>query len=222
MRNSGRRSGYNAQFGTYSVDGQMVTFHLQAALSPNRVGIDDMMRFKVSGDKLFTSQPRSWHNYPFEERMEWKRLNVEPKGQVYSLVSVEVLTPDGKPEPKEGKWMGAQPTGQLINLSAGYYALQVMRDPRPQWSGDYFPEASKKDKLAVVLGNYADYGTYTYDPATAVSTSHILGSLWPNLRGHDLKTHPQMDGDRFINTTDPIDTGKGNALVYRWTWEPIK
>ena len=39
----------------------------------------------------------------------------------------------------------------------------------------------------------------------------MLGSLWPNLRGHDLKTHPQMDGDRFINTTDPIDTGKGNA-----------
>lgn len=23
-------------------------------------------------------------------------------------------------------------------------------------------------------------------------------------------------------TTDPIDTGKGKALVYRWTWEAVK
>ena len=85
-----------------------------------------------------------------------------------------------------------------------------------------FYNASKKGMVAAALGYYADYGTYTCDPAAAVSTSHMLGSLWPNLRGHDLKTHPQMDGDRFINTTDPIDTGKGKSLVYRWTWEPIK
>jgi hypothetical protein len=214
--------GYDAQFGTYSVHDQRVTFHLQAALWPNRVGIDETMHYQVSADKLITSRGLSYHNSPIEERMEWRRLNVEPKGKVYSLVSVEVLTPDGKPDPQQGKWMGDHPTGQLIDLPAGYYALQVMRDPRPRWSGEYFPEANEKVKLAAVLGNYADYGTYTYDAANAVSTSHMLGSLWPNLRGHDLKTHPQMDGDRFINTTDPIDTGKGTSLIYRWTWEVVK
>jgi hypothetical protein len=31
-----------------------------------------------------------------------------------------------------------------------------------------------------------------------------------------------MDGNRCIDTTDPIDAGKGKARVCRRTWEPIK
>jgi hypothetical protein len=212
--------GYFAHFGTYSTDNLKVTWHIQAGLGSDWMPVDDTMSYQVSGDKLITSQNIDWVGHIFERRVEWRRLDVEPKGQVYSLTRVEVLAPDGTPDPEQGKWMGDHPTGQLIDLSAGYYSLQVMQDPYPPSYSIW--NATKKQKLAAVLGYYADYGTYTYDPATATSTSHMLGSLWPNLRGHDLKTHPQMDGGRLINTTDPIDTGKGKALIYRWTWEAIK
>jgi len=95
--------------------------------------------------------------------------------------------------------------------------------PRPlQSSGGTLLAANRKDQLASLRGDYADYGTWTWDEATGTATSHLLESVWPNLRGQDLKTHPRMEGDRFINTTDPIETGTGKSVVYSWTWEPIR
>ena len=98
--------------------------------------------------------------------MKRKRLNVEPSGQSIHRSAWRCSRRDGKPDPEEGKWMGAHPTGQLIDLSAGYYALQVMRDPRPHGPDlDDFPVCKQEGKLAAVLGNYADMGlTLTIRP----------------------------------------------------------
>jgi len=85
--------------------------------------------FKASGDELTTTEQTTWNTAIGEARRKWRRVNVEPKGQVYFLASVEVLTPKGRPDPEQGQWMADHPTGQLIDLPAGYYALQVMRNP---------------------------------------------------------------------------------------------
>lgn len=93
------------------------------------MGTDERVSFKASGDELTTTEQTTWNTAIGEARRKWRRVNVEPKGQVYFLASVEVLTPEGRPDPEQGQWMGDHPTGQLIDLPAGYYALQVMRNP---------------------------------------------------------------------------------------------
>lgn len=51
--------GYNAYFGTYTVDEdrRIVTHHLRGSLFPNRVGSDQIRHFAFDGDRLTLKTP---------------------------------------------------------------------------------------------------------------------------------------------------------------------
>ena len=62
QNNSRARGGYDAYFGTYTVDGEkrVVTHHVEGSLAPDFTGTDQSRPFKLEGDRLEIGDGKTW------------------------------------------------------------------------------------------------------------------------------------------------------------------
>jgi hypothetical protein len=115
-------------------------------------------------------------------------------------------------------WLGPDPTGTIVYLPNGYMAVQLMRDPPPEYSAESFEGATREEMADAFLGYYAYYGGYTVDEARSSVTHHIESSLLPEERGVSKERFFELDGDRLSLETSPF-TEEGELRINRLVWE---
>lgn len=69
-------SSFNAYAGTYTLDGNTVTHHLEIASIPNRVGTDLVRTFTVKGDRLSLKTPLNLRDGVPQYELMWERIGV--------------------------------------------------------------------------------------------------------------------------------------------------
>ena len=115
-------------------------------------------------------------------------------------------------------WLGPRPTGTIVYLPNGYMAVQLMRDPPPEFAATTFEGATIEEIKDAFLGYYAYYGTYTIDETRSSVTHHIESSLLPEERGVSKERFFELDGDLLSLETTPF-VEEGERRINRLVWE---
>jgi lipocalin-like protein len=136
----------------------------------------------------------------------------------WKIVSVETVRPNGE---SLIEWMGARPSGWIIYNDSGHMAVQLMRDPRPQFTVPGFRNAPEPEKAAAFDGYYAYFGTYEINIEAGTITHHVLGSLRPNEVGRKLTRQVKLEGGRLTLTT-PLFDQEGEKRFNHLVWERVK
>jgi hypothetical protein len=136
----------------------------------------------------------------------------------WQIVSVETVRPSGE---SLIQWMGLRPSGWIIYNDAGQMAVQLMRDPRPQFTVPGWRDASQSEKAAAFDGYYAYFGTYELDIQAGSITHRVLASLRPNEVGRRLTRQVKLEGGRLVLTTPPFEQ-EGEERFNRLVWERVK
>jgi hypothetical protein len=85
----------------------------------------------------------------------------------------------------EARIFGDSPVGILMYDAAGNVAVQIMRNPRPEFANYVTSFPLPKDVQLAYRSYYAYYGRYTIDAAKGIITHHLQGSLRPGDVGKD-------------------------------------
>jgi hypothetical protein len=116
-------------------------------------------------------------------------------------------------ESSESRLFGENPVGILIYDASGHVAVQIMRNPRPEFSGVAgFPAA--KDVQLAYKGYYAYYGTYAVDTATKWVTHYLEGSLRPGDVGKEFTRAYEFKGKDLALT--PVNDSQARDACLTW------
>jgi hypothetical protein len=136
----------------------------------------------------------------------------------WQIVSVETVRANGE---ALTEWMGARPSGWIMYNAAGQMSVQLMRDPRPQFTVPDLRNTPQPEKAAAFDGYYAYFGTYDVDVEAGTITHHVLGSLRPNEVGRKYTRRGTLEEDRLTLTTRPFDQ-EGEKRFNRLVWKRLK
>jgi hypothetical protein len=103
---------------------------------------------------------------------------------------------------------GTNPVGLLVYDGTGHMAIQIMKTPAPKVaSGDEY-NVTSQEKLALIDGYVAYFGTYTVDWTKHVVTHIAQGDLYSLYIGR-LEERPfELNGDRLTLTPRWEQAGK--------------
>jgi hypothetical protein len=131
--------------------------------------------------------------------------NSNPFIGTWRLVSID----SGEP-----RIFGDSPVGVLMYDAAGHIAVQIMRNPRPEFAGSTVSYPAPKDVQLAYKGYYAYYGTYTIDSEKKVITHHLQGSLRPGDVGKDF-ARAYVFGDKTLSLR-PVNEVQSSDVVLNW------
>jgi len=140
----------------------------------------------------------------------WKLLKVE---------TVNENTGEGSPV-----WMGEKPVGIITYQPNGLMAVQIMKDPKPEFAGKSRLSATPDELKSAFFGYYAYWGTYSVNEAEQTVTHEVTASLWPEEVGSKYKRFIKMDGQRLVLTTPTFTSQgqfapQGQKVKNQLTWE---
>jgi len=101
----------------------------------------------------------------------------------WTFVSALDVHPDGK---KTDRW-GPNPKGIFMFDSHGHFAQFITRSDLPKFAAGAVDKGTADEAKAVLAGFVASFGTYTVDETDKTVTTHVEGSVFPNLVGRDQK-----------------------------------
>jgi|SRR5580698_960672 Lipocalin-like domain len=118
----------------------------------------------------------------------------------------------------ESRLFGESPVGVLMYDADGNVAVQIMRNPRPEFAANTMGFPTPKDLQVAYKGYYAYYGTYTIDAAAGQITHHLNGSLRPGDVGKDF-VRAYTVTDRTLSLKPVNDSQAKDACL---NWERAK
>jgi hypothetical protein len=114
----------------------------------------------------------------------------------WKLVVYEDRSADAPPEHP----YGVNPMGLLIYDVTGHMAIQIMKAPPPKVaSGDEY-NVTSQEKVALMDGYVAYFGTYTVDWTKHVVTHRAQGDLYSVYIGRAEERPFELNGDRLTLT----------------------
>lgn len=140
----------------------------------------------------------------------WKLLKIE---------TIKESTGEGSPI-----WMGEKPVGIITYQPNGLMAVQIMRDPKPEFANKSRLSATADELKAAFFGYYAYWGSYSVNEADQTVSHEVTASLWPEEVGAKYKRFIKLDGQRLVLTT-PTFTSQGQfappgeKVKNQLTWE---
>lgn len=128
---------------------------------------------------------------------------------VWTVVKIEVITPDGKRSPA----FGENPHTQLILTANGHFSQFFMRSDVPKFASNNRLTGTPEEYAAVVKGSNATIGTYSV--ADKVVTLKVTGSTYPNWTGSS-QSRPivAFSADELVWRV-PAASG-GNTIETQW------
>ena len=133
----------------------------------------------------------------------------------WTFVSALDVHPDGK---KTDRW-GASAKGIFMFDQHGHFAQFITRADLPKFSAGTADKGTAEEAKAVLSGFVASFGTYTVDEADKTVTTHVEGSVFPNLIGREQKRSISAltaDELKYSNPTTSM------GLVAEATWKRVK
>jgi Lipocalin-like domain len=118
----------------------------------------------------------------------------------------------------ESRLFGERPIGILIYDADGHVAVQIMRNPRPEFAANTMGFPTPKDLQVAYKGYYAYYGTYTIDAAAGQITHHLNGSLRPGDVGKDF-VRAYTVTDRTLSLK-PVNDSQAKDACLNWERAP--
>lgn len=112
-------------------------------------------------------------------------------------------------------------TGILVYDRAGWMSVQISA---PRRKADDIPAdrnvpgrgADSVDKAAAFDTYYAYYGTWNFDPATAIVTHHVTGALIAAEIGRDYAQSVRLEHGQLVLTTRTGPPGHETVREKRW------
>jgi hypothetical protein len=133
----------------------------------------------------------------------------------WTFVSALDVHPDGK---KVDRW-GSGAKGIFIFDAHGRFAQFITRADLPKFAVGTADKATPEEAKAVLAGFVANFGTYTVNEADKTITTHVEGSVFPNLIGRDQKREiATLTADELKYTNPTTSTG----MVAEATWRRVK
>src|SRR5262245_35767437 len=129
----------------------------------------------------------------------------------WTFVSALDVHPDGK---KTDRW-GPNPKGVFMFDSHGHFAQFITRSDLPKFAAGAVDKGTVDEAKAVLAGFVASFGTYTVNETDKTVTTHVEGSVFPNLVGRDQKraiSSLTTDELKYINPT----TSMGMSAEATW------
>lgn len=129
---------------------------------------------------------------------------------VWTVVKIEVVTPDGKRSPA----FGDNPHTQLILTANGHFSQFFMRSDVPKFASNNRLTGTPEENAAVVKGSNSSIGTFTV--ADKVATLKVTAATYPNWNGSS-QQRPILSftGDELVWRV-PAASG-GNSIETVWT-----
>jgi hypothetical protein len=134
----------------------------------------------------------------------------------WSLVSFEVVSGELTEYP-----FGPDAVGEIRYDPAGHMAVQIMKTGRKPFAASDHAGGTAAEVSAAFGGYVAYYGSYSVDERAGVITHHVSGSMFPNWTGSEQRRQIEIDGDRLILSTPPIQF-LGRQRVQRFTWKRLE
>jgi Lipocalin-like domain len=131
--------------------------------------------------------------------------NPNPFTGTWRLVSIES---------SESRLFGETPVGILMYDAEGHVAVQIMRNPRPEFAANTMGFPTPKDVQIAYKGYYAYYGTYTVDTENKVITHHLQGSLRPGDVGKDFVRAYTLSGKSL--SLRPVNDSQAKDACLNW------
>lgn len=128
---------------------------------------------------------------------------------VWTVVKIEVVTPDGKRSPA----FGENPFTQLILTANGHFSQFFMRADVPKFASNNRLTGTPEENAAVVKGANSSIGTFTV--ADKVVTLKVTAATYPNWNG-TTQQRPILSfgGDELVWRV-PAASG-GNSIETQW------
>lgn len=114
----------------------------------------------------------------------------------------------------ESRLFGESPVGLLMYDAEGHVAVQIMRNPRPEFAANTMGFPTPKDVQTAYKSYYAYYGTYSVDTEKGIITHHLQGSLRPGDVGKDFKRAYTL-GEKTLSLR-PVDDSQAKDACLNW------
>lgn len=121
-------------------------------------------------------------------------LAEQVRGSSWELVSLTVITPDGK----RIQPVGPHPHGYAIFDRMGHYISGDVNPNVPNFASGNLLKGTDAEYRAVATGDEMDFGTYSIDEKSHTLVKHIVGSTFPNWQGTDVDDVTEIKGDEMI------------------------
>jgi hypothetical protein len=133
----------------------------------------------------------------------------------WTFVSAIETKPDGS---KIDRW-GSNSKGIFMFDGNGRFTQFITRSDLPKFAAKTLDQGTAEENKAVLAGFIASFGTYTVNEADKTVTTHVEGSVFPNLVGVDQKRLiASLTADELKYTNPSTSTGtKAEA-----TWKRVK
>jgi len=82
---------------------------------------------------------------------------------------------------------GPNPKGLLIFEANGHYSILTSRSDLPNFKVDNVNQGTAEEYKTVMMGMFANVGTWSVDEATRTITTHVEAGSYPNLNGNSQK-----------------------------------
>jgi hypothetical protein len=121
---------------------------------------------------------------------------------------------------------GPNPSGIIIYDSSGWMSAQIVTANRPKLGNPatrlLSPNTPEGDQLkaAALDSYYAYFGTWTYEPAKAIVTHHLVASLLPDETGLDYQREVRFDGRRLTLIVHTQMDGEARTRTLVWERPP--
>jgi hypothetical protein len=133
----------------------------------------------------------------------------------WTFVSALDVHPDGK---KTDRW-GPNGKGVFMFDPHGHYAQFITRSDLPKFAAGTADKGTPEEHKAVLSGSVASFGTYTVNETDKTVTTHVEGSVFPNLIGRDQKRAiTSLTADELKYTNPTTSTGTSAEA----TWKRVK
>jgi hypothetical protein len=130
----------------------------------------------------------------------------------WTFVSALDVHPDGK---KIDRW-GSNPKGIFMFDAHGHFAQFITRSDLPKFAAGTVDKGTADEAKAVLAGFVASFGTYTINEADKTITTHVEGSVFPNLVGRDQKRSiSTLTADELKYTNPTTSTGMSAEATWR-------
>ncbi|MGA8037826.1 MAG: lipocalin-like domain-containing protein [Candidatus Acidiferrales bacterium] len=114
----------------------------------------------------------------------------------------------------ESRLFGEAPVGMLMYDADGHVAVQIMRNPRPEFAANTMGFPSPKDVQIAYKGYYAYYGRYSVDTEKKIITHHLQGSLRPGDVGKDFVRAYMLSGKSL--SLRPVNDSQAKDACLNW------
>jgi hypothetical protein len=129
----------------------------------------------------------------------------------WTFVSALDVHPDGK---KTDRW-GSNPKGIFMFDSHGHFTQFITRSDLPKFAAGSVDKGTADEAKAVLAGFVASFGTYTVNEADKTVTTHVEGSVFPNIVGRDQKRAITSLTANELKYTNPM-TSLGMSAEATW------